>query len=110
LKIGDHLRESIEKGIKEAKKCILIITPNFLSNSGWTKVEFNSIFTREILFQQQIVLPIWYKVSKFDVYDYSPNLANKVALVWPDNTKLTEEDYKKKTEELLSNLHLEVIK
>jgi hypothetical protein len=51
LKVGDKLRESIEKGIKEAKKCILIVTPNFLSNPGWTKTEFNSIFTREVLFQ-----------------------------------------------------------
>jgi hypothetical protein len=45
LKIGDHLRESIEAGIKDAKKCVLIITLNFLLNPGWTKVEFNSIFT-----------------------------------------------------------------
>jgi hypothetical protein len=40
LKIGDSLRDSIEKGIKEAKKCILVLTPNFLNNLGWTKKEF----------------------------------------------------------------------
>ena len=32
LKIGDSLRDSIEKGIKEAKKCILVLTPNFLNS------------------------------------------------------------------------------
>ena len=37
LKVGDSLRESIESGIKDAKKCVLILTPNFLSNPGWTK-------------------------------------------------------------------------
>jgi hypothetical protein len=110
LKIGDRLRESIEKGIKEAKKCILIITPNFLENPGWTKTEFNSIFTREILFQNDIVLPIWFKVDKFAVYEYSPTLADKVALIWPDHDKLTEAEYKKKTEEKLSELHLAVIR
>jgi hypothetical protein len=30
LKVGDSLRESIEKGIKECKKCILILTQNYL--------------------------------------------------------------------------------
>ena len=46
LKVGDHLRESIEKGLKECHKCVLLLSENFLTNSGWTKVEFNSIFTR----------------------------------------------------------------
>ena len=50
LKIGDSLKDSIEKGIKEAKKCILILTPNFLSNPSWTKKEFDTIFTREMIF------------------------------------------------------------
>ncbi len=49
LKVGDHLRESIERGLKETKKCILILSPNFFSNNGWTKTEFNSVFTRELI-------------------------------------------------------------
>ena len=62
LRVGDHLRDSIEKGIKECKKCILILTPNFLTNNGWTKTEFDSIFTRERIEQQKLILPVWYKV------------------------------------------------
>ncbi len=34
LKVGDSLRESIEKGLKECKKCILILSPSFLTNKG----------------------------------------------------------------------------
>ena len=82
LKVGDSLRESIEKGIKECKKCILILTPNYLSNSGWTKQEFNSIFTREIIEKKNIVLPIWDKVTKQEVFNYSPNLADRFAARW----------------------------
>jgi hypothetical protein len=110
LKVGDRLRESIEKGIKEAKKCILIITSNFLSNPGWTKTEFDSIFTREVLFHQNIVLPIWFQVDKFAVYEYSPSLADKVALIWPEKDKLPELEYKTKVEEKLSELHLAIMK
>jgi hypothetical protein len=82
LKVGDHLRESIERGLKEARKCVLVLSPNFFSNSGWTKTEFNSIFTREILEQKSVVLPVWYKVTPKDVYEYSPSLADRVGLNW----------------------------
>lgn len=84
LRVGDSLRESIEKGIKECKKCILILTPNYISNSGWTKQEFNSIFTRELIEKQNIVLPIWDKVTKQEVFNYSPGLADKVAAHWSE--------------------------
>lgn len=80
LKVGDNLRESIERGLKETKKCIVIISPNFISNGGWTKAEFDSIFTREIHEKKNIILPVWHNVSKDDVYEYCPSLANKVAL------------------------------
>lgn len=82
LKIGDNLRESIEKGLKECKKCILILSPNFLSNNGWTKKEFDSIFTREILEEKKLVLPVWYQVSKEQVYEYSPSLLNVKGANW----------------------------
>lgn len=82
LKVGDGLRESIERGLKETRKCVLILSPNFLSNRGWTKTEFNSIFTREIVEQRSVVLPVWRNVSRQEVYEYSPSLANKVAVNW----------------------------
>ncbi len=87
LKLGTNLRESIETGLKECKKCILILTPNFLSNTGWTKTEFNSIFTREILERTNIVLPIWHGVTAREVYEYSPSLADKVAIEWSKGIK-----------------------
>lgn len=82
LKVGDNLRESIEKGLKECKKCVLVLTKNFLMNKSWTKTEFNSIFTRELIEQANVVLPIWCNVSREDIYSYSPSLANKVAVQW----------------------------
>lgn len=82
LKPGDRLRESIEKGMKECKKCILILTPNFLSNKGWTAKEFNTIFTREIIEESAFVVPVWSGVDKKDVYNYSPSLVNVFGAIW----------------------------
>jgi hypothetical protein len=84
LKVGDHLRLSIEKGLKECRKCILILSPNFFSNSGWTKTEFDSIFSRQILEQSNLVLPIWVDVSAKDVYEYSPSLTLVKGITWND--------------------------
>jgi hypothetical protein len=105
MKVGDSLRNSIEKGIKETKKCIIILTPNFLNNPGWTKKEFESIFTREMIFEEKIILPIWHKVTKEEVYEYSPSLADTVALIWPDKDNLESTEYEKQVEALVSKLH-----
>lgn len=87
LKVGDSLREGIEKGLKECKKCIFLITPNFLVNGGWTKREYDSIFTRELIENQKLILPVWHGVTKQEVYQYSPILADRVAVVWDGDIK-----------------------
>ena len=82
LKPGDSLREKIEQGLKETAKCIVVLSPNFLSNKRWTKMEFNSVFTREIIEEKHVFLPIWHSVTPKDVYEYSPSLANRVGVQW----------------------------
>lgn len=84
LKVGESLRESIEKGMKECKKCILVLSPYFLSNSGWTKTEFNSIFTREILEETKLVLPVWHGVTTQEVFGYSARLLDVKGLDWKE--------------------------
>jgi TIR domain len=82
LKVGDKLRDSIEAGLKTCKKCVLVLSPNFFANAGWTKREFDSIFTREILEQARLVLPVWVGVGKEEVYDYSPSLLDVKGILW----------------------------
>ncbi len=82
LKLGSNLRQSIETGLKECGKCVLILSSNFFANNGWGKKEFDSIFTREILEETQIVLPIWCGVTEREVYEYSPSLLNVKGIDW----------------------------
>jgi hypothetical protein len=82
LKVGDSLRVSIETGLKECPKCILILTPNFLNNEGWPKREYDTVFTRELVERQKVILPVWDGVSAADVYKYSPILADRVGVPW----------------------------
>lgn len=80
LKVGESLRASIERGLKETKKCVVVLSPHFLSNKGWGKAEFDSIYTREIIEKQNVILPVWHNVDANEVYQYSPRLADKVGL------------------------------
>ena len=77
---GQSLRASIEKGLKTCKKCVLVLSPHFIGNGGWTKAEFDSIFTREILEQKNVVIPVWHGVTKEQVYEYSPRLLDRIAI------------------------------
>lgn len=80
LKVGASLRASIEQGLKETRKCVVILSPHFFSNGGWGKAEFESIYTREILEKKSVMLPVWHGVQVAEVFAYSPRLADKVGL------------------------------
>ncbi|MCA3739393.1 toll/interleukin-1 receptor domain-containing protein [Phenylobacterium sp.] len=80
LKPGDNLREKIESGLKTCPRCIIVLSKNFISNPGWTKKEFDSVFMREILKGENVIIPIWLDVTKEEVYEYCPPLMNTVAV------------------------------
>ena len=80
LKPGDSLREQIESGLKSCRRCIVILSKNFFSNPGWTKKEFDSIYTREIIKAENVIIPVWLDVTKDDVFDYSPSLADRLGI------------------------------
>jgi TIR domain len=82
LSPGDSLRESIEKGLRHSQRCILILSPNFLSKGGWVRREYDSVYTRELIEEKKIFIPIWHNVSRTDVFEFSPMLADRVGLKW----------------------------
>jgi hypothetical protein len=56
---GQSLGESIESGLKSCPKCIVILSKNFFTNPGWTKREFDTINTREIIQGKRVMIPVW---------------------------------------------------
>lgn len=77
---GQSLRESIERGLKTCPKCIVILSKNFFSNPGWTKREFDTIYTREIVDGKRVMIPVWLDVTKEEVYEYSPILLDTIGI------------------------------
>ncbi len=78
LEIGDSLRESIDKGLVNSAYGIVVLSPKFL-DKNWTKYDLNSLVAKEVG-GKKVILPIWHNVSKQDILNYSPMLADKLAL------------------------------
>lgn len=78
LKVGDSLRQSIDKGLVNSRYGIIVLSKAFFAKN-WPQYELNGLTAREIE-GKKLILPIWHKVDKKDILSYSPNLADKVAL------------------------------
>ncbi|WP_423807866.1 DUF1883 domain-containing protein [Photobacterium damselae] len=77
LKIGDSLRQKIDKGLANSRVGLVVLSPSFIKK-GWTNYELDGMVTRSIS-GEQVLLPIWHNITKQEVVDFSPSLADKVA-------------------------------
>ena len=78
LKVGDSLRRSIDLGLTKSKYGIVVLSPNFFKKD-WPQKELDGLTALEVE-GRKIILPIWHKVNKQDVMEYSPVLADKIAI------------------------------
>ncbi len=77
LKIGDSLRRKIDAGLAKSNFGIIVISRDFIKK-GWPNYELDGLITRAVS-GEQVLLPIWHNITKQEVVDYSPSLADKVA-------------------------------
>ena len=78
LKVGDSLRKNIDHGLINSRFGTVILSSSFCSKN-WTQYELDSMVARE-MDGHKMILPIWHKVTKNEVMNFSPALADKVAL------------------------------
>ena len=77
LRIGDSLRRKIDKGLASSRFGVVIFSGAFFKR-GWPEYELDGLVTRAVS-GEQIILPIWHNISKREVMDYSPSLADRLA-------------------------------
>lgn len=78
LKVGDSLRQSIEKGVAKSRFGIVILSPNFF-NRPWTERELSALFAREEQ-SKKVILPIWLDLSAEQVKELFPLLIDRKAI------------------------------
>jgi hypothetical protein len=77
LKLGDSLRQSIDRGLRDARFGIVVLSHAFFKKD-WPQKELDGLTAREVD-GRRVILPIWHNLSKEDVLAYSPMLADRVA-------------------------------
>jgi len=77
LKIGDSLRRKIDMGLANSRFGIVVLSKEFI-RKGWTNYELDGIITKTMT-GEQVMLPIWHNITKQEVIDFSPSLADKLA-------------------------------
>jgi Domain of unknown function (DUF1883)/TIR domain len=98
LKIGDSLRRKIDMGLAKSRFGIVVLSKNFITK-GWTNYELDGIITK-VVSGEQILLPIWHNITKKEVIDFSPSIADKVAR---NTSNFTVEEIAKEISELILN-------
>lgn len=89
LEYGDSLINSIEKGLRESKYGVVILSKNFFKKV-WTERERVSLETKELLLNRKVIIPIWYKITREEVAEYSFTLADKFAIYIGDSFDVDE--------------------
>lgn len=98
MKIGDSLRRKIDKGLANSRFGIVVLSKDFIKK-GWTNYELDGIITKSIS-GEQVVLPIWHNITKKEVIDFSPSLADKLAR---NTAAYTVEEIASEIAEVISN-------
>lgn len=77
LRIGDSLRRKIDTGLAKSRFGVVVLSRSFF-HKGWTNYELDGLVSRAVS-GEQILLPIWHEITKQELINYSPSLADKVA-------------------------------
>src|SRR6266702_1001896 len=74
LKIGDSLSEAIDRGLANSSHGLVVLSQNFFEKK-WPRRELGALIARSVR-----ILPIWHNITAEDVKEYSPILADIVAV------------------------------
>ncbi len=99
---GDSMRKIIDEGLKKSRFGIVILSPNYIAEGKyWTKAELDGLFQLESINGKKL-LPIWHKLTKKEVMDFSPTIAGKLAM---NTSSLTSKEIAEKMQALLENIN-----
>lgn len=98
IKWGDSMRAKIDEGLRKSRFGVAVLSPNYIAEGKyWTKAELDGLFQMESV-NGKTLLPIWHKLTKKEVMDYSPIIASKLAM---NTASMTAKEIAEKLKELL---------
>ena len=79
LRLGDSLRRSIDLGLAKSRYGIVVLSHSFFAKQ-WPQRELDGLVARETSGGEHVILPVWHGITKAEICEYSPTLADLVAV------------------------------
>lgn len=80
------MREKIDRGLSKSRYGVVVLSPNYIAEQKyWTKAELNGLFQVETI-NGKTILPIWHNLTKKQVTEYSPIIADRKAMTTANMT------------------------
>jgi hypothetical protein len=73
------LRRSIDLGLSKSRFGIVVLSPSFF-RKRWPEWELNGLIQKHLSGSRNVILPVWHKVDKTAVSEYSPSLADIIGV------------------------------
>ena len=78
LKVGDSLRQTIDKGLVNSRFGVVVFSPSFFSKD-WPQAELDGLFSLERK-GHKVILPIWHDVDETYLNEKVPTLVGRWAV------------------------------
>jgi hypothetical protein len=79
LRLGDSLRQSIDRGLSKSRHGVVILSRAFFAKR-WPQWELNGLAARHMSGEERVILPVWHGIDNRDILAFSPSLADLVAV------------------------------
>jgi len=79
LKVGDSLRQSIDRGLAHSRHGIVVLSPAFFAKE-WPNLELNGLVARQVSGGSLVIVPIWHDIDRDEILEHSPTLADRLGI------------------------------
>jgi hypothetical protein len=88
LRLGDSISQSIDRGLADSRAGIVIISQSFISKP-WPRRELAGLVAGEVG-REQLIVPVWYNITREQLLEFSPTLADRAAILADQHSQLVE--------------------
>lgn len=85
IRVGDHITERVNAGLRGSRFVVVFVTPSFLQRS-WPRAELSAAFGMEARKGEVVVLPVL-AIPPEEWLDRFPLLADKLFLSWSEGVE-----------------------
>lgn len=86
LRLGNSLSRKIDEGLAKSRYGVVILSQAFFAKN-WPQRELSGLVARQGISGEDLILPVWHEVDEKYIAEYSPPLADRMAVRTSEGTE-----------------------